>query len=161
MLQWASYSFTNCHGTRTHNRLVRKLVVGSSPVAVTETWDIAPVSGKAFLDNQTTTECRFTLNASVTLIKTRNQVIICLEVSFIQGTFHVETSHFFSYVLIIVKKVYKKSLIRNLLFSLLKHTWSWRVNLLYYEYWTDKQKYLPLDNFLFLRNFFSERAWFT
>ena len=79
-----------------------------------------PASGKAFLDNQTTTECRFTLNASVT----RNQVIICLEFSFIQGTFHVETSHFFSYVLIIVKKVYKKSVIRNLLFSLLKHTWS-------------------------------------
>ena len=135
--------------------------MGSSAVAVTETWDIAPASGKAFLDNQTTTECRFTLNASVTLIKTRNQVIICLEFSFIQGTFHVETSHFFSYVLIIVKKVYKKSVIRNLLFSLLKHTWSWRVNLFYYEYWTDKQKYLPLDNFWFLRNFFSERAWFT
>ena len=141
MLQWASYSFTNCHGTQTHNRLVRKLVVGSSPVAVTETSDIAPVSGKAFLDNQTTTECRFTLNAYVTLIKTHNQVIVCLEFFFVQGTFYVETSHFFSYILIIVKKVYNKSVIRNLLFSLLKHTCSWRVNLLYYEYWTDKQKY--------------------
>ena len=28
--------------------------------------------------------------------------------------------------------------------SLIKHTCSWRVNLLYYEHWTDKQKYCTL-----------------
>ena len=31
--------------------------------------------------------------------------------------------------------------------SPLKHTCSWRVNLLYYEYWTDKQKYFYVVTF--------------
>ena len=29
--------------------------------------------------------------------------------------------------------------------SLMKHTCSWRVNLLYYEHWTDKQKFCTLE----------------
>ena len=37
------------------------LVVGSSPVAVTNTSDFAPASSKEFLDIQTTMECGFTL----------------------------------------------------------------------------------------------------
>ena len=38
------------------------MAVGSSPVAVTETSDIAPVFSKKFLDIQPTIECGFTLN---------------------------------------------------------------------------------------------------
>ena len=34
--------------------------------------------------------------------------------------------------------------------SPLKHTCSWRVNLLYYEYWTDKQKYFYVYWYLLL-----------
>ena len=37
------------------------MVVGSSPVAVTETSDTAPVSVKEFLNIQATIKCRFTL----------------------------------------------------------------------------------------------------
>ena len=37
----------------------------SSPIAVTELSDIAPVSNKEFLCIQEIAECRFTLNASV------------------------------------------------------------------------------------------------
>ena len=32
--------------------------------------------------------------------------------------------------------------------SLLKHTCSWRDNLLYYEYWIDKQKYLHVVKYI-------------
>ena len=35
--------------------------MGSNPVAVTQTSDIAPVSSKEFLDIQATIECKFTL----------------------------------------------------------------------------------------------------
>ena len=51
------------NGTRTHNHLVRmaQMVVGASPVAVTSTSDIAPVSNKKFLDIQGSTECGFTM----------------------------------------------------------------------------------------------------
>ena len=35
--------------------------MGSNPVAVTQTSDIAPVSSKVFLDIQATIECKFTL----------------------------------------------------------------------------------------------------
>ena len=34
--------------------------------------------------------------------------------------------------------------------SLIKHTWSWRVNVLYYEHWTDKQKYFHVYSTLTL-----------
>ena len=37
------------------------MVVGSSPVAVTETPDLVPVSSKEFLDIQATIQCDFTL----------------------------------------------------------------------------------------------------
>ena len=37
------------------------MVVGSRPVAVTQTSDIGPASSKEFLDIQATTECGFTL----------------------------------------------------------------------------------------------------
>ena len=37
------------------------MVVGSIPVAVTQSLNIAPVSSKEFLDIQAITECRFTL----------------------------------------------------------------------------------------------------
>ena len=40
---------------------MNKVVVGSSPVAVTLTSDFAPASSKEFLDTQATIECRFTL----------------------------------------------------------------------------------------------------
>ena len=36
-------------------------VLGSSPVAVTETLDFAPASSKEFLDIQATIQCAFTL----------------------------------------------------------------------------------------------------
>ena len=42
------------------------MVVGSTPVAVTENSDIAPVLSKEFLDIHATIECRFTLNGYVT-----------------------------------------------------------------------------------------------
>ena len=41
------------------------MVVGSNPVFVTSTSDIAPVSGKDFLGIQATIEYRFALNAYV------------------------------------------------------------------------------------------------
>ena len=44
--------------------------MGSSPVAVTESSDIAPVSSKEFLDYQATIECGFTLKRVRDMIKT-------------------------------------------------------------------------------------------
>ena len=43
--------------------------MGSNPVAVTQTSDIAPVSGKEFLDIQATKECRFTLKRVCDMIR--------------------------------------------------------------------------------------------
>ena len=48
----------------------RLWVVGSSPVAVTQTSDFAPVSSKEFLAIQTTIECGFTLIRVGGIIKT-------------------------------------------------------------------------------------------
>ena len=41
--------------------LTNEVVVGTSPVVVIQTSDIAPVSNKEFLDIQATTECGFCL----------------------------------------------------------------------------------------------------
>ena len=46
------------------------MVVGSNPVAVTSTSDIASVSSKEFLHIHATTECRFTLKCVCDMIKT-------------------------------------------------------------------------------------------
>ena len=46
------------------------VVVGSSPVAVTKTSDIAPDSSKEFLDIQATIECGFTLKGVRDTIRT-------------------------------------------------------------------------------------------
>ena len=48
--------------------------MGSSPVAVTESSDIAPVSSKEFLDIQITSGYRFTLTCVCDMIKTRNRL---------------------------------------------------------------------------------------
>ena len=47
-----------------------QVVVGSSPVAVTQTSDIAHVSNKNFLNIQATIECGFTLKRVRDMIKT-------------------------------------------------------------------------------------------
>ena len=46
------------------------MVVGSSPVAVTEISDFAPVLSKEFLDIQATIECEFTLKRVRDMIRT-------------------------------------------------------------------------------------------
>ena len=55
------------------------MVVGSSPVAVAETSDIAPVSSKEFLEIQTTIECGFTLKRACDMVRTYRQrcVFMC------------------------------------------------------------------------------------
>ena len=50
------------------------MVVGSSPVAVTCTLDIALASSKQFLDIQATTECGFTLKCVRDMIRTYSQL---------------------------------------------------------------------------------------
>ena len=50
-----------------------KMVVGSNPVAVTQTLDIAPDLTKEFLDIQGTIECRFTLKRVREMIRTYSQ----------------------------------------------------------------------------------------
>ena len=50
------------------------VVVGSSPVAVTLTSDIAPVSSKEFLDIHATIECGFTLKRVRDMIRTYGQM---------------------------------------------------------------------------------------
>ena len=50
------------------------MVVGSSPVAVTETSDFAAVSSKELLDIQATIECGFTLKRVRDMIRTYSQM---------------------------------------------------------------------------------------
>ena len=50
------------------------MVLGSNPVAVTKTSDIAPGSSKEFLDIQATMECGFTLKHVRDIIKTYSQI---------------------------------------------------------------------------------------
>ena len=49
------------------------VVAGSDPITVTKFSDIAPVLSKEFIDNQATTESRFTLKCICDMIKTHNQ----------------------------------------------------------------------------------------
>ena len=51
------------------------MVVGSNPVAVTSTSDIASVSSKEFLHIHATTECRFTLKCVCDMIKTHSLLV--------------------------------------------------------------------------------------
>ena len=46
------------------------MVVGSSPVAVTQTSDFVPASSKEFLDIQTTIECGFTVKLVCDMTRT-------------------------------------------------------------------------------------------
>ena len=48
------------------------MVVGSSPVAVTYTSDIIPVSSKEFSDTHAALECGFTLKGVRDMIRTYN-----------------------------------------------------------------------------------------
>ena len=50
------------------------MVVGSSPVAVTKTEDIALVSSKEFLDTQANIECGFTMKCVRDMIRTYSQL---------------------------------------------------------------------------------------
>ena len=50
------------------------MVVGSNPVVVTETSDIAAVLNKEFLDIHATAECRFTLKRIWDMIRTHSQM---------------------------------------------------------------------------------------
>ena len=50
------------------------MVLGSSPVAVTETSDFAPASSKEFLDIQATIECGFTLKRVRDMIRRYSQM---------------------------------------------------------------------------------------
>ena len=49
------------------------MVVGSSPVAVTEISDMVPVLSEEFLDIQATIECEFTLKRVGDMIRTYSQ----------------------------------------------------------------------------------------
>ena len=51
-----------------------EVVVGSSPVTVTQTSDIAPVSSKVSLDIQANIECGFTLKRVRDMIRTYSQM---------------------------------------------------------------------------------------
>ena len=48
--------------------------MGSSPIAVTETSNFAPVSSKEFLDIRATTVCEFTLKHVGDMIRTNSQM---------------------------------------------------------------------------------------
>ena len=50
------------------------VVVGSTPVAVTETSYFAPVSSKEFLDIQAAIECGFSLKRVRNMIRTYTQI---------------------------------------------------------------------------------------
>ena len=50
------------------------MVVGSSPVAVTEILDFAPASSKEFFDIQATIECGFTLKCVRDMTRTYSQM---------------------------------------------------------------------------------------
>ena len=50
--------------------LTNLIAVGSSPVAVTETSDLAPVSSKEFPDIQATIECVFSLKHVLHMTRT-------------------------------------------------------------------------------------------
>ena len=52
--------------------------MGSSPIAVTETSDIAPVSSKEFLDIQATKDCGSTLKCIRDRIRTYSHTLFCL-----------------------------------------------------------------------------------
>ena len=71
-------NYNDCNVIRTHSHLNYKRtlhrlgsnLLGSNPVLVTKTSDIAPVSSKEFLDIQGTTECRFILKRICDMIGT-------------------------------------------------------------------------------------------
>ena len=73
----------DCNVIRTHSHLNYKRtlhrlgsnLLGSNPVLVTKTSDIAPVSSKEFLDIQATTECRFILKRICDMIGTHSCTI--------------------------------------------------------------------------------------
>ena len=54
------------------------MVLGSNPVAVTSSSDLAPVSSKEFLDIQATIECGFTLKRVRDMTKTYSYRIVCI-----------------------------------------------------------------------------------
>ena len=57
---------------------MNKVVLGSSPVAVTQTSDFAPASSKEFLDIQATIECGFTLKRLRDMIRIYSHYKDCL-----------------------------------------------------------------------------------
>ena len=76
------WRWSDCNWTRTQNHLVlkrtlnhlAKLVLGSSPVAVTSPSDFAPASSKEFLDIQANIECGFTLKRVRDMTRTYSQM---------------------------------------------------------------------------------------
>ena len=57
------------------------VAVGSNPIALTLTSDIAPVSSKGFLDIQATIECRFTVKC------VRHMIIIYSQIGYAEDIF--------------------------------------------------------------------------
>ena len=52
----------------------------SSPVAITQTSDIAPVSSNVFLDIQVTIECEFTLKRVRDMIRTYRPLLLVFKI---------------------------------------------------------------------------------
>ena len=61
-------------GYMVEHSFTNQVVVGSSPLALTSTSDITPVSSKELLDIQATAECRFTLKRVSDMIRTYSQM---------------------------------------------------------------------------------------
>ena len=50
------------------------MVVGSTPIAVTQTSDIVPVLSKEFIDIEANIECRFTLKRVRDMLRTSSKI---------------------------------------------------------------------------------------
>ena len=65
IVPWVSRNFVAQNRSNIWSLFTNYVVVGLSPIAVTSTSDIAPVSSKEFLDTQATIECGFTLKCMI------------------------------------------------------------------------------------------------
>ena len=88
------------------------MVVGSSPIAVTSTSDIAPVLSNEFLDIQVTLECGFTLKRVRDMIRTYSQIKFLFPK--ITERFHELLLHLVS-TLVTLSKHYVKNNLRTCL----------------------------------------------
>ena len=76
------------------------VVMGSNPIAITETSNFAPVSSKEFLDIKATTVCEFTLKHIGDMIRTNSQMHCTDTTSAKSFSVLLRTKHFLVRVLL-------------------------------------------------------------